>query len=55
MASMQYDVKSQYANASGLIIPYRTRLKAFFFGAAASSAGLVGMYDNFSIAGTYAT
>jgi len=54
MASMQYDVKSQYANASGLIVPYRTRLKAFFFGAAASSAGLVGMYDNFSIVGTYA-
>ena len=54
MATMQYDVKSQYANASGLIIPFRTRLKAFFFGAATSSAGLVGMYDNSSIAGTYA-
>ena len=53
MPSMQYDVKSQYATASGLIIPFRTRLKAFFFGAATGSAGTVGMYDNFSISGTY--
>lgn len=51
---MQTDVKSQYATASGLVIPFRTRLKAFFFGAATTSAGTVGMYDNFSIAGTYA-
>lgn len=50
---MQTDVKSQYATASGLIIPFRTRVKAFFFGAATTSAGVVGMYDNFSIAGTY--
>lgn len=51
---MQTDVKSQYAVASGLILPFRTRVKAFFFGAATSSAGTVGLYDNFSIAGTYA-
>lgn len=51
---MQYDVKSQYATTSGLIIPFRTRVKAFLFGAATTSAGTVGMYDNFSIAGTYA-
>lgn len=51
---MQYDVKSQYAVASGLVIPFRTRIKAFLFGAATSSAGTVGMYDNFSISGTYA-
>jgi hypothetical protein len=50
---MQYDVKSQYATTSGLIIPFRTRLKAFFFGAATTSAGVVGMYDNTSISGTY--
>ena len=53
MPSMQYDVKSQYATTSGLIIPFRTRLKAFFFGAATTSAGVVGMYDNTSISGTY--
>ena len=53
MPSMQYDVKSQYATASGLIIPYRTRLKAFLFGSATTSAGIVGMYDDNSISGTY--
>jgi len=53
MPSMQYDVKSQYATTSGLIIPFRTRLKAFFFGAATSSSGLVGMYNDLAIAGTY--
>ena len=51
---MQYDVKSQYAITSGLVIPFRTRVKAFFFGAATTNPGTVGIYDNFSIAGTYA-
>ena len=51
---MQTDVKSQYAITSGLVLPFRTRVKAFFFGAATTSAGTVGLYDNFSIAGTYA-
>ena len=53
MASMQYDVKSQYATASGLIIPFRTRLKAFLFGSATTSPGIVGMYDDSAISGTY--
>ena len=53
MPSMQYDVRSQYATASGLIIPFRTRLKAFLFGSATTSPGVVGMYDNTSISGTY--
>ena len=52
--AMQTDVKSKYATASGLLIPFRTRIKAFFFGAATTSAGTVGMYDTASIAGTYA-
>jgi len=52
--AMQTDVKSKYATASGLLIPFRTRIKAFFFGAATTSAGTVGMYDTFSISGTYA-
>jgi hypothetical protein len=51
---MQSDVKSKFATASGLLLPFRTRVKAFFFGAATSSPGTVGMYDTFSIAGTYA-
>lgn len=50
---MQYDVKSQYAIASGLVVPFRTRVKAFQFGAATSSTGTVGLYDNFAITGTY--
>ena len=50
---MQTDVKSQYANASGLIIPFRTRVRAVFFGVATTSSGVVGLYDNSSIAGTY--
>lgn len=51
---IQTDVKSQYANASGLMIPFRTRVKAVFFGVATSTTGVVGLYDNSSIAGTYA-
>ena len=51
---MQTDVKSQYAITSGLVLPFRTRVKAFFFGAATTSAATVGLYDNTSIAGTYA-
>ena len=51
---MQTDVRSQYANTSGLMIPFRTRVKAVFFGVATTTSGLVGLYDNSSIAGTYA-
>jgi hypothetical protein len=50
---MQTDVKSQYASASGLMIPFRTRVKAVFFGVATTTSGVVGLYDNSSIAGTY--
>jgi hypothetical protein len=51
--AMQTDVKSQFANTSGLMIPFRTRVKAVFFGVATTTSGLVGLYDNSSIAGTY--
>ena len=51
---MQTDVKSRYATASGVLLPFRTRVKAFFFGAATTSAGTVGLYDTASITGTYA-
>ena len=51
---MQTDVKSKYATASGLLLPFRTRVKAFFFGAATTNPGVVGMYDNSFISGTYA-
>jgi hypothetical protein len=51
---MQTDVKSKYATASGLLLPFRTRVKAFFFGAATTNPGVVVMYDNSFISGTYA-
>lgn len=51
---MQTDVKSKFATGSGLLLPFRTRVKAFFFGAATTTAATVGMYDTFSIAGAYA-
>jgi amino acid permease len=35
------------------MIPFRTRVKAVFFGVATTSSGVVGLYDNSSIAGTY--
>jgi hypothetical protein len=51
---MQTDVKSKYATASGVLLPFRTRIKAFFFGASTTNPSTVGMYDTASIAGTYA-
>jgi len=52
--TMQYDVKSQHGGASGLMVPYRTRLKGavvFPFTGATEYTVLV---DNISISGTYA-
>ncbi len=52
--SMQYDVKSQHGGVSGLMVPYRTRLKGavvFPFTGATEYTVLV---DNISISGTYA-
>jgi hypothetical protein len=52
--TMQYDVKSQHAAVSGLMVPYRTRLKGavvFPFSGATEFTVLV---DDTSITGTYA-
>ncbi len=52
--TMQYDVKSQHGGVSGLMVPYRTRLKGavvFPFTGATEYTVLV---DNISISGTYA-
>ena len=51
---MQYDVKSQYATASGVMVPFRSRLKAFSLGAATSSAATVYFADNLTTSATYA-
>jgi hypothetical protein len=51
---MQYDVQSQHGGVSGLMVPYRTRLKGavvFPFTGATEYTVLV---DNISISGTYA-
>lgn len=51
---MQYDVKSQHGGVSGLMVPYRTRLKGavvFPFSGATEYTVLV---DDTSITGTYA-
>jgi hypothetical protein len=51
---MQYDVKSQHGSVSGLMVPYRTRLKGavvFPFSGATEYTVLV---DDNSIIGTYA-
>jgi len=50
---MQYDVKSTYASASGVMIPFRTRLKGAALSAAVTSAGAAVFLNNATIAGTY--
>lgn len=54
MPSMQYDVKSQYASASGLLVPYRARLKGATFSPATSSAGAAIFLNNKTLTGTFA-
>ena len=52
--TMQYDVKSQHGGVSGLMVPYRTRLKgAVVFPFTGATAYTV-LVDNISISGTYA-
>lgn len=50
---MQYDVKSAYASASGLMVPFRTRLKGAALSAAVTSAGAAIFLNESTIAGTY--
>jgi hypothetical protein len=54
MPSMQYDVKSQYATASGVMVPGRVRLKGAFCSAAVTSPGSAIFLNNATLAGTYA-
>jgi hypothetical protein len=51
---MQYDVKSTYASASGIMIPFRTRLKGAALSPAVTSAGTAIFLNNITISGTYA-
>ena len=53
MGTMQYDVKSTHMNASGLAVPFRTRLKGFdLFSNTATSAQSY-FYDTNSVSATY--
>jgi hypothetical protein len=51
---MQYDVKSQFASASGLLVPYRARLKGAAFSPAITSAGAAIFLNNKTLTGTFA-
>lgn len=50
---MQYDVKSTYASASGLMVPFRTRLKGAALSAAVTTAGSAIFLNESTITGTY--
>ena len=52
--TMQYDVKSQHAATSGLMGPYRTRLKGAVVFPFTGATGYSAFVDNTSISGTYA-
>jgi hypothetical protein len=52
--SMQYDVKSKHASASGLVIGYRTRIKGALMFPLTATTGYAAFVNNVSITGTYA-
>jgi hypothetical protein len=53
MATQQYDVKSQHMNASGLAVPFRTRMKGYNVFASSATAGQAYFYDTSSVFATY--
>jgi len=52
--SMQYDVKSQHAASSGLMVPTRTRLKGAVIFPFSGATGYSAFVENTSLSGTYA-
>lgn len=50
---MQYDVKSTYASASGVMVPFRTRLKGAALSPADTTTGTAVFLNNGTISGTY--
>jgi hypothetical protein len=52
--TMQYDVKSQHAAVSGLMVPYRTRLKGAVIFPFSAATGYSVLVNDVSISGTYA-
>lgn len=51
--SQQYDVKSQHMNASGVGVPYRTRLKGAVISSDTGASGEVVFYDTLYVSATY--
>jgi len=54
MSTMQYDVKSTHAEVSGVMVPYRVRLKGAVIQPQTGAEATSTFVDNTSIAGTYA-
>jgi len=54
MPSMQYDVKSQHAGASGLMVPYRVRLKGAVMFPFSGATEYTAFVNDVSAAGNYA-
>jgi len=54
MGTMQYDVKSTHAEVSGVMVPYRVRLKGAVIQPQTGAEATSTFVDNTSIAGTYA-
>jgi hypothetical protein len=52
--AMQYDVKSQHAASSGLMVPKRTRLKGAVIFPFSGATGYSAFVENTSLSGTYA-
>jgi hypothetical protein len=52
--TMQYDVKSQHAASSGLMVPTRTRLKGAVIFPFSGATGYSAFVENTSLSGTYA-
>jgi hypothetical protein len=52
--TMQYDVKSQHAAVSGLMVPYRTRLKGAVIFPFSAATGYSVFVNDVYISGTYA-
>lgn len=51
--AMQYDVKSQHAASSGLMVPTRTRLKGAVIFPFSGATGYSAFVENTSLSGTY--
>lgn len=54
MSTMQYDVKSTHRDVSGVMVPYRVRLKGAVIQPQTGADATSTFVDNTSIAGTYA-